>query len=49
MKRKIVFLLTVAALSLSAFALSGSNTQTKDDVCPLRGTPSCPEYPQCCK
>lgn len=49
MKRRLVFLLTVLGLSLSALAFSGSNPQANDESCPLRGTPACPEYPRCCK
>ncbi|MEK6566535.1 MAG: hypothetical protein AABZ41_07505 [Bacteroidota bacterium] len=49
MRRKLVLILTVVAMSLSALAFSGTNAQANNDGCPLRGTPACPEYPRCCK
>jgi len=47
MKRKLVLLFGVLALTVSAFAFSGDSQPRRSD-CPLWGTPLCPAYPACC-
>jgi len=49
MKRKTIFLFAVLGVTLSALAFTGMNSAAREEACPLKGTPACPEYPACCK
>jgi len=49
MKHKLALLLAVVVVTMSAFVFAGSNRVASDELCPLRGTPACPEYPSCCR
>jgi hypothetical protein len=49
MKRKIALILAIVGITVSSFAFTGSNANTVNGACPLRGTPACPENPSCCK
>jgi len=49
MKRKLALILGILGITVSALAFTGTSSNTDNSVCPLRGTPACPEYPSCCK
>lgn len=48
MKRKLVLLLGILGVVVSALAFTATNTTQKQNACPLWGTPDCPAYPACC-
>lgn len=50
MKHRLVLIIGVIGISLSALAFTVTNTSPADsNTCSLKGTPACPEYPSCCK
>ena len=49
MKRKLVLILGIVGIAFSALAFTGTTDNADNSVCPMRGTPACPEYPSCCK
>ena len=49
MKRKFALILGIIGIAVSALAFTGGTTSTDSSLCPLRGTPDCPEYSSCCK
>lgn len=48
MKRKLALILGILGITVSALAFTGTTSNTDNSVCPLKGTPACPEYPSCC-
>lgn len=49
MKRRLALIIGILGLAVSALAFTGSDSAAESSLCPLRGTPACPEYPSCCK
>lgn len=49
MKRKLALIFGIVGIAVSALAFTGTPANADSSVCPLRGTPACPEYPSCCK
>jgi len=49
MKRKLALILGILGITVNALAFSGTSANIDNSVCPLKGTPDCPEYPSCCK